>query len=287
MSIVPYVAARSLATLAARPYATLGAYTAWKDRRYAYKAAGKIMRYGFKRTRRMIKRRRGVKRARKTYRVGERPGSGTIKNAIIHDSDTAVTLKNTRTFYWYNCVQIEKTSSNSIHQREREMCNFRGFKVCAEVRNLRTTEDMYCNMAIISPKGAEVVFGSVGSGSATAVSDFFRNAGGNQRGLDFGTANTGIENHCSPINADLWNVMGHTRFVLGASNSAVRRKFRIIQKYIKVNRQIRYETGNDHSQSPIYLCYWFDEVGEAGGTAVTTAAIGFQQKIVAYFREPK
>lgn len=252
---------------------------------YIRKYGPTVMKFAARKIQRAYRRRRMVRKG-----LGFRVGTGVAKRRKVEDTDTAATVASTRTFYWWDMTDLPKTATlDDINARQRDMVNFRGFKICAFIRN-DINAPMYLNIAVISPRGAEIRLGT-GSGSATTVSDFFRGHGTN-RTQDFSNALTALEFRCLPINRDNWRILSHTRHQLGPeSNSGTfnvqnRPNYITYEKYFKINRQLRYDNGGECT-TPIYWCYWFDNHGVLGGTAPSAAAVATQFHFVSYFREPK
>jgi hypothetical protein len=138
-------------------------------------------------------------------------------------------------------------------------CNFRvGF------RNLQGCP-LFVNVAVIAGKNA-----MPGVTSPSGI-NFFRNDGstaGNNRYIDFSTGPSARQLHFMPINTEQWTVLSHTRQCLNttgdgdvissrANRGGGRDDFTIIDKYIKINRRLTYDsTGGDTCTTPIWLCVW-------------------------------
>lgn len=253
-------------------------------------AAPYIRKYGPKMARWAARRIQKAYRAKsyKRRRIGERIGKSVAKTAIDRVDSTTLFSPNTRTLYAYDMTSIPQTSSNSIDQRQRDIINMRGFKVCLLIRN-RTAQPMTFNMAVISPKGDQTGL-STGDTGSTLVLNFFR-GNGNTREVDFGSAITNNQYHCLPINTDRWVVLAHQRRILrnqtntGNYTNETPNYFKI-QKYFKINRQIRYDNVGS-STSPVYFVYWIDLFMALSTGVAAAQAVDFQREFVTYFREPK
>lgn len=185
-----------------------------------------------------------------------------------------------------------------MHQRLRPIINLRGFNINLMITHhadplVNPKEDriLFCNIAIMSPRAHWL---ETTPTSTDFNSNFFRHYGQNaaaSRNVSFTDPNTDYERHILPINVDKWNVIMNKRFKLcelsrTAEQSGVRtnygKSWKTFEKYIKVNRQIRYD-GNV-ARPPVYLVMWFGHQGhKSGGTSpcVTIEGTG-----VTYYREP-
>ena len=191
-------------------------------------------------------------------------------------------------------INIFPTTTDELNKRSRDIVNFRGVKICWWMRNVNPDGDpIYVNWAIISPKAEE--------NGLTAIPDgrFFRSSDGNERSKNFGTNLTWIDSHCSPINTDLYHVHTHKRFVVNGvfnngdsaptnTNAMVnvgRKGQHMIEKYLPINRQIRFGNGNTETRPQggnVFLVFWYQDTSEQTGSM---AQFGYQ--ITQFFREPK
>lgn len=110
------------------------------------------------------------------------------------------------------------------------------------------------------------------------VTNFFRNNGltaSNQRYIDFDKVYSARELHYSNINTEQWTVLSHTRKVLNttgngdvisenANRGGGRDDFAIVEKYIKINRRLTYDSnGGDSCTTPIWLALWVSRWDQA------------------------
>lgn len=219
-------------------------------------------------------------------RLGEPVGTGTAKRngftpAIVNVTGQALQA--------IPLISLTKSSTDAIDQRQRDMVNYRGIKVCVFLRNLDVTgEPMYCNWAIISPKAS--------AGSALAPTDFFRGDGAS-RGKDFIVGSSWMDTHCMPINTDVYNVLHHRRFVLDGvfnagdalpattndvTNTGTKGTL-LFEKYIPVNRQLRFDSGQEYPTTPnIFMCFWCQRTDE--NTALVS--VRYEYKVIQFFKEP-
>ena len=249
--------------------------------RYAYKNRGK-----FKRAARMIGRawKRRKVAANIMKRVGEMRSRDTAKTHTAEDSlnDNL----ETRQLYQENLLNIERAvSTNNIDQRQRDIVNVAGIKLCFMVRN-NTTNPLLFSYAVIQPK--------VGQPFEDNAPDFFRGTG-NTRSFDFnGNYNT-LDYYCRPINSDKFNILMHKKLKVPPKSQSVSQLYnpnsglnlKLRRHYLKINRQFRYQTNSALLVTPtIYFVYWAD-VPMQEQNATATPAFTFQRRFVTYFREPK
>jgi len=291
MSMVPYVG--RLALPAARYAASyprwspLAKYAAGQTAKFFGRAARRGATTMYRRGRKRVKKlaRKYTHKRRVRQRIGERVGTGSSKQALSSDSDTTVLL--TRTLHVDPLTDISKniTADENIHERARDIVNFRGAKLCYNFRN-QQNNTMLCNFAVLRVKKA--------GGITPETTDFFRSQGAaTGRARNFASNLTAMEFHCLPINTDEYDVLMHKRFrIQGLSDASDKEaqgtNFFKIEKYIKVGRQLRYDStgGTPTGNSALYAVYWFDFQMAGSGTG---ASFGpqIQHRVVAYFKEPK
>lgn len=188
-----------------------------------------------------------------------------------------------RTLYAFDLTGIPQGELPT--NRERDLINLRGFKVCMEVANTAPAP-LYFNFAIISPK-TDVNLNPI---------EFFRSYSDN-RGTDFESPNiSSLDYHCRPINTDVFNILHHKRYVLTTDintqkgevfqgNASVR-----IMRYFPVKRQVRYrrqlEGPGDFCTTPIFFVFWAAIAGY-GTEKPPEFAFRTDARIITYFREPK
>lgn len=222
----------------------------------------------------------GPRKRRRFNTVGDKPGKGTTKRNEI-DNRTETWDSNTQ--YFVTLTDLGRQATNEINFRVRDLVTIKGWKICMNYQS-KLLEPLYVNVAIVACKD---VTGSI-------IPDFFRSFG-NERAVDFNDVNlTCFDRHCRPINSDKWTVMYHKRFKLGVINDTAsafsenRESYGSIMKWIKFNRQIRWDDGNPDTSADnaqVRLIWWF---GTWNGTnTVTTAVANGQVRVVTYFREPR
>ena len=245
------------------------ASTLYRNRRGIKRFASKIIHSRKKKARFSLK------------RWGDNPNTSTCK---AHETyrDANPTNGNTRTLYSSNLVSIPEGTNK--HQRERRVVTIKGFRICGEVKNLHD-HPIYLNVAVLVPRDSTVNINTV---------DFFRDTRTAERGRDFGTNMNGLEMHCTPINTDVYNILRHKRYRIingtGGSNvvSLQNYNYKNIDWYIKVNRQIRWNTnaGLQSAANIPYLVWWTSVFGENESATSVTSAFIYNWKVITYFRDP-
>lgn len=214
-------------------------------------------------------------------KMGDHVASSNCKRALIDNVNP--TARDTRILYLNSLLTLPL--GQGINERERSIINCRGIKLWHRWANT-TNSEMTVNVAVISNR-----WSTVDNPNST---DFFR-AYQDRRAQDFDpTAMTGLNFHFSHINTDRYLVHWHRRYILAPSdndpsmnnkNSRV-----IIKKYIKINRQIRYEDVPDgNSNEPIntnlYLVWWADRFDASAGDLSAVGEVNHAAQSVLYFRE--
>lgn len=231
-----------------------------------------------KRIGKWYKSKRQSKRARfDRTRVGDEPGQDNCKTNLIRNN--GLVNKDTRTLYSTELTEIELGTAQG--QRERNLINVRGFKICAEFKCL-STEPLYINMAVLT----------VRNGQTLDATDFFRAPQSlGERAVDFSTIRTGLEMHCYPINTDKYHVWKHMRTQLVPGNSPTTTvslegySYHTVDFFIKFGRQLRYQNNTTPTSGNTFFVYWADRFGAAGGSAVQVTDYAVSEKLITYFRE--
>jgi len=262
-------------------------------RRYspmAIKAAGTIRRFA----RSYLKRKRGTVRATKRARIGERVGKGTSKKIEISKGNQIDLESYTLTFTEMTRIPQMKDIQD-INNRERLMTHFKGFRLCAEIYNI-TNNLLYFNMAVVSYRCKIDTRDESGD---QLNEEWFRSISQNpldpsKRGLDFvNTEMNGMEYHCRPLNSDNKTVHAHWKYRLGPrveNNSTQVRTNKsnmiFLEKYVKVNRQIRYaDSTTETCQNPVFLVWWCSEAGDPLPVTKKNAC-KFAMRSLTFFGDP-
>lgn len=240
------------------------------------KGRGKRMASKYALYRRPRKKRTPASRARRGG-VGERPGTSNAKRfeSVNHD----VAFKSTRTLYSH--VLNDTPQGLALDERQRQIINLRGLKICMDVSN-SNNRPTHFNWAIVSPKNQS---------DTNLTSRFFR-GNGTTRSIDFGVNLQSAEFSCNPINADKYVVLTHQRHLLGVPKNSnqdfadTRQSYLRVDRYIKIGRQFRF-AGNGDNYDKLLLVYWFDGMLNAGGQLAIPQAVQMSLNCVSYFRDTR
>lgn len=229
-------------------------------------------------------------------RIGMPVGSNTCKRAGIARSGVDA-VYNTRTLYTWELTNIDQ--GDAPNQRERDILNFRGVKICADFINKAISPPtptpgnrpllLYVRWAVVSPKYS----------LAVQQNAFFRSYGSN-RNIRFGHEGLSyMDYYCRPLNIDAMHVLSTGRFMLNnevawaAANPGKQAKK--VMKWIPVKRQIRYVLGDEDvefASTKLYFIMWCDvagtaEQGEDIAPTIYEDVLALDMKLVSFFREPK
>lgn len=223
--------------------------------------------------RRYKKRSKRAKASPRAKDFGNPMGSFDAKKCTMNNEDR--TLRISRNLYTINLTSA-LIAGTDIDERQRAIVNLKGYLINMKFDNTSTVYDMFVNIAVVSPKN----FGSV------PTSEFFRGYGTN-RGLDFDlNLLNSTEMHWTPINTDKHVVLAHERFQIGKASNGYGPDYGQFNRYIKINKQIRYEDIVNGAENGVYLCYWYDyESAKKGDTAIINL-MGFQNQVICYYSTP-
>lgn len=266
------------------PYARYAnrALTAYRYGRMGYRYGRGIYRAarGAYRAKRKLSRMRMARaKRRKMTSVGHRVGTSNAKR--VQDNTPLVTI-NPEVLYSVQLLNIVKqatTAPNELNRRRTDTVNFRGIKFCVNARaeGALGTAIAWVNIAIISPRS------DLTSASPIPNAEFFRNPTGDSRDIAFNDASLdNMDYDCVAINTDKYTVHKRIKFKIGPAQSTEGRRESSLEWYMKINRQIRYEEGNQFPEGKnMYMVWWFST--SDGGTP--NNSIRFQYNFVKYFRE--
>lgn len=220
--------------------------------------------------------------------IGETPG--TSNTLTVQNRSDGEVPHSTNTMYSINCLQVPRLSNTfSLSSRLRDTIYLSGFKICMVVENLRTAagQNLFFNYALVSNRGVGF--------QNPPTNDWFRTYNGAARSTDFGDATlTALDRHCQPINTDQYYVHFHNRSIIkqgeimSVSGPKEYAKVMVWEKYIPVNRQIRFDSQEaDASETKFYLVYWAGTQGDtiAASQTPVTLAFSLEHKILACFRD--
>lgn len=213
--------------------------------------------------------------------LGKEPGISDSKRNTGVANDTR--NLDTRTLYSYDGISLTSGTSGGAASRLRNTIFVSGFKICAMIKN-NNPAPLCVNMAVVYSRQSNIV----------STSDFFRGLDDSSRGTNFSDALTANERHTLPINTDQYRVLYHKRFYLSSANDAAiyedytSKNFRIVKKWIPINRNIMFESLTDAvPKQRVFVVWWTDRFMEPAGTVPVADAWDLQQRIVTYFREPQ
>jgi len=188
-----------------------------------------------------------------------------------------------RTLYSVDLVNIPLGVDNQINLRQRGIINCRGISIYMNMRN-NQEDAMYANVAVIVPRYQQNL-------ASVDPVDFYR-GNQSQRGVDFNTGLSGLEMHMLPINRDKYHVLYHRRLTLAPrgpvptdfSVGNALSNYKTIKKYIKVNRQLRYD-GDAITSGRIQLVYWFADFDHVPTGIPEASAVTVSELHIAYFKD--
>lgn len=243
--------------------AAKGARVAWKYRKSMVTGRSK-------------KRENRRKKRQAMRRVGESPGSSNAKWDSLNAVPTAMSPE---TMYQTPLLDVTKVAGTSSYDRRlKDQLNFRGIKFCMNFRvdGALGTAKAWINVAVISPKS------DLSSNAPVPTTDFFRDPSGSTRATDFGIALNAMEFRCSAINTDKYNIHSHKRYIVGPSQSTEGHRERLIEWYLPIKRQIRYESTTAYPEGKnLYLVWWF----AASDNGTPPNSVYYDYHIKRYFKE--
>lgn len=296
-AITPYlaraVARQAVGTLARRSFVSpLSNPTV---RQQLFSLGGNVANFAMRRAANRIKRAwRGrnprAMRRFKRRRVGNRKKSNVGKRVLRKFADPVgssnckrteyiqePSTENSRTLYVHSLTTLTKGSANN--ERERDIINCRGIRLKCYFENMYTNYTSV-NVAVISPKDCNT---TVPNGT-----DLFR-ANDQYRWRNFQGGMSGWARAQQSINTDKYLVHFHKRFVLPARDPANGKYHRYFKRWLKINRQLRFETKPDGNESApvngdIYLMTWYESPTAPANPPVVFPAVptGIINNIVTY-----
>jgi len=214
-------------------------------------------------------------------RIGMPVGTSTARHTQVGQV-LPVTAQGNRELYSKEITAIEQ--GVEPNERNRDILNFRGVKICCLFRNTANDSCLFLNYAVISPKIANNV----------GLQGFFR-SNANQRAVDFDdTANlTSMDYHCRNINSDLYNIITHKRLKLAARQATTQNVGGYtarVMRYIPIKRQLRYDQIGELGEkctTPIFFIWWYDIEGLGVGVSPNSYDyLMTDLRLITYFRNP-
>lgn len=190
------------------------------------------------------------------------------KRRLLHTEAAASAGK---VLYAYPMTDIPLATTDTDLTRNKSVIFCKGINVRVGFRNLQGVP-LLVNVAVVAAKNA------MPGASGIPLTNFFRNTGlapSSQRYIDFSNDYSARELHYATINTEQWTVLNHTRRVFNttgdgdvisehANRGGGRDDFGIIEKYIKINRRLTYDSiGGDTCTTPIWLVVWFSRWDQA------------------------
>lgn len=252
---------------------------AYANRRAIKKTYRRFRKARSRRTKRGGSRRLTNGRPSKRARIGEPVGYATGKRFEI---DSPLNNYDTRTFYQLDPLQIIR--GDTLDSRNRDMINLRGIKATFLFKNAKT-KPLQINWACVASKKRGAVDGS----------DWWRSNEGTSRQQDFDVNADAMTMHNSAINTDEFTVLFHKRFTLISpeadglwhAKTGNGRPWVQMEKYVKINRQIRFEGSSSLSEQRISFVWYCTEPGDPQGHVAQVGGLQVQAKTVCFFKEPK
>jgi len=302
--IVRYGAPRSL--FRTSPYARAAAHV-YNNRKTYARVARKVTRSARAAYAKRSKSRRAAKiRARRHF--GEPVGTSNCKQRNVLDD---VKNMQARVLYGTRLDQIPLQgpySHNERVTRSRNIINFRGVKMCirfSSTNDSRSGGKIGLNLAVVVPKDKCWEDNKQYDDPSHLMNNFFRsNKNNGDRAMDFPGFGTPpvwemlpTTTHCQPLNTDALAVISHQRRIIttppGGSNNSSLNPWGtdwFVKKYIKINRQLRFNTNADsgdddtYSTSPMWLLWWCDDFANTKSSQPNLDIVKGQMDCTAYFR---
>lgn len=268
MSLVPYAPAS--AAFFATEHGAQMAREAYRDAKWAARKIGKSYK--------KYQQRRKSKPLRQKFNPAMDIGEPISKTGTTRRVDTpSIGVQSNATHTLYTEQIQYPTFGANIDQRDRQMIHLKGLKLCMEFRCLSPVaagQQLLCNMALIASK--------VEPTAQTVDDTFFFRANNDNRARAFGDISSSIDKHCSPINTDRFTVFFHKRFVLGAPSSDDLPNYTMVDKYVPIKRQIRFNSQNQPTHR-LFVVWWF-VISTSNTLTPTTGVCSTQWNHLAYFR---
>lgn len=225
------------------------------------------------------KKRGRSKKRRKTQDVGADIGRPAGYNeSRRNDRQQGVTVWANKTMQTEPLINIEKNvaGDEAIQKRNRDTILHKGSKICFSVKNILRVPVMF-NWAIVVPKASNTV----------SPIDILR-GNGSERDVTLNNALTFMDLRCLPINTDRYRVVKHKKMLIQpdsdkGTDQNEGRDFRMIEEYIKTNRQLFFDGSTATPLQNIWMVWWCDYYNSPTGSTAST--IQFSWRIVDYFND--
>jgi len=216
-------------------------------------------------------------------RIGTPVGRGTARHTQTGQVSPTGNQAN-RSLFVRNITDIQQ--GTNPNQRNRDIVNFRGVKICCDFMNVGVNVDIFVNYALVSPK----------AGITVDLERFFRSNAA-ERAIDFDDQGlTAMDYHCRAINADIYNIITHKRLRLARQSAEVQNGnftySRRVMRYVPIKRQLRYQDLGgglgEECTTPIFFIWWYDVEGNAAGENAIEPVdvLKTDLRLITYFRNP-
>lgn len=207
--------------------------------------------------------------------LGQAAGHNESKRTDEQSPPTSISNKELE---FVPLIKVEKNTNpdETITKRARDTLLHKGVKICFACKNIRK-EPILLNWAVVLPKAINGINSS----------DILR--GDNvEREEGVTSAQTFMDLRCLPINKDRYEVIMHqTHTILPDSDkgtgNATGRDLKIIEEYVKTNRQIFFDGSTALPLQNMYMIWWVDYYGSPTGVKTLTADVSWKK--VNYFKE--
>lgn len=200
---------------------------------------------------------------------------GTSNSRKVHTYSAGVVNISDDTLFQHVLTLPQEGTSPS--QRNRNMINLKGFKLCMEMVLSSAgagAREYYINVAVLVDRKDR-------ASSSLPSSRFFRDSDGTDRGIDFAAVPDSLGKNCLPLNSDQFFVFMRKKYRIKPAESDGRNTL-LIDEYLPINRQIRFSETNT-PDTRFHFVYWLNRTASAG---VTPTVIGTgQYRHITYFNE--
>lgn len=182
---------------------------------------------------------------------------------------------------------------DDLTTRQRQIINCLGIEYRYSCVNMQDVTHLTCHIAFVSPKRVPDL---TDDRMVLPTTGFFR-GDSNSRAQNFDnvTCDASVLNY-NPINTDRYTVLSHEKFILAPQTGTMTTlgqvsgsgsNTRVDRKYVKVNRQIRFNGRKDTDiEDPIFIVFWFVPVGYCAGTYAAGSIASFRVETIMHWREP-
>lgn len=229
------------------------------------------------------KKRRHTRTTKKFNYLRERKQIGYTKNVSSSKSEFFTYASTLPTFAQTSIDITNIDRGDGINNREQNSIYISGFQLNFYYQNTRNYP-VGVNVAIVCPKNS----------SGISSTGWYRSYGSSRIRNFLDATNTGQDNYMLPINNDEYNILYHKRFKVneendtGLWNSHSGKNWGGFKKFVKLNRQVTYETNvGTSANEKIYLVFWCNEWIAPAPQSSAAGAMNIQIHLATFFRDPK